>query len=99
MLDLKSSTAEIIALLLPDPEPAGVAVAVAEGRSQPMATAIVRDAQGRMSVRSIQPDADFSREAAATGCFRRGKPIIDPVSRQVMGYEMEMIPPPAASMR
>jgi hypothetical protein len=33
----------------------------------------------------------FDEQIMTTGCFRRGKPIIDPVTREVMGYEMEMM--------
>jgi hypothetical protein len=29
--------------------------------------------------------------AADTDRFRRGKPIIDPVSREVVGYELERV--------
>jgi hypothetical protein len=29
---------------------------------------------------------------AATGCFRRGKPIDDPQAREVIGYEIEEVP-------
>ncbi len=54
-------------------------------------TALVRDAEGQMSLESIEPDSAFIDQIMSTGCFRRGKPIFDPVSRQVMGYEMEMI--------
>jgi len=28
----------------------------------------------------------------STGCFRRGKPIVDPLTHEHLGYEMEMIP-------
>jgi hypothetical protein len=33
----------------------------------------------------------FAEQVVTTGCFRRGKPIIDPTTREVMGYEMEML--------
>ena len=45
-----------------------------------------------MSLQNVNPDSAFGRQAMRTGCFRRGKPIIDPVSRQMIGYEMEMVP-------
>jgi hypothetical protein len=93
-------TAELIALLLPDasndalaeqsfaeqPLSRGIEDYVARG-----ATALVRDASGRMSLELLTDSAAFKEQVMSTGCFRRGKPIIDPVSRQVMGYEMEMI--------
>lgn len=81
MLNFNAANREIIALLLPEtgPEPA---------------TALVRRADGQMSLEPVTRDAGFAREALTTGCFRRGKPILDPVSREVMGYEMEMVPAP-----
>jgi hypothetical protein len=55
------------------------------------ATALVRDHEGRMSLHPFTKDMPFADQAMTTGCFRRGKAIIDPVSREVMGYEMEML--------
>lgn len=60
------------------------------------ATALVRDAEGQISLQDVRPDKAFLEKATATGCFRRGKPIIDPVSREIMGYEMEIIAMPGA---
>lgn len=60
------------------------------------ATALVRDEHGRVSLQTITPDCSFMDQVMTTGCFRRGKPILDPVSRQVMGYEMEMVATPGA---
>ena len=51
------------------------------------ATALIRDDQGRMS---LQPTKDlahelpFAEQVMTTGCFRRGKEIIDPVTREVL---------------
>jgi hypothetical protein len=72
---------EVIAVLLSEGEP----------RSS-SATLLMRNADGQMSLRTVNPDSPFGRHAMRTGCFRRGKPIIDPVSRQMIGYEMEMVP-------
>ena len=63
------------------------------------ATALVRDDEGRISLETVSPDAAFVDQIMTTGCFRRGKPIFDPVSRQIMGYEMEMIAMPGLSPR
>jgi hypothetical protein len=60
------------------------------------ATALVRDENGRISLETITASSSFLDQVLTTGCFRRGKPIVDPVSRQVMGYEMEMIATPGA---
>jgi hypothetical protein len=59
------------------------------------ATALMRDHDGQMSLSPLTSEMKrtmpFREQAITTGCFRRGKPIIDPVTREVMGYEMEMI--------
>lgn len=55
---------------------------------------LLREADGRMRLQDVSPDSVMGRHAMSTGCFRRGKPIVDPVSREIMGYEMEMISHP-----
>jgi len=85
-------TAQVIALLLPDSIYEANAQAPRSGRN---ATALVRDAEGRMTLEEVTTDNAFMEKMVDTGCFRRGKPIVDPVSRQIMGYEMEMLGPPA----
>jgi hypothetical protein len=59
------------------------------------ATALMRDHDGRISLapltREQTREMPFEEQIMTTGCFRRGNPIIDPVTREVMGYEMEMI--------
>lgn len=74
--------AEVIAVLLSE----------GEQRSDSAATVLIRNADGRMSLEHVNPDSPFGRRAMRTGCFRRGKAIIDPVSRQMIGYEMEPVP-------
>jgi hypothetical protein len=87
-------TAQVIALLLPDSTPeAPLCHAVQVGRN---AMALMRDSTGRMTVEEVVADNDFMDKLVDTGCFRRGKPIIDPTTRQIMGYEMEMVGPYAA---
>lgn len=76
---------EVIAVLLSDAD-------AAEPRSDSAATVLVRNAEGQVSLRSVNPDSAFGRLAMRTGCFRRGKPIFDPVLRQMIGYEMERVP-------
>ena len=55
------------------------------------ATALMRDDEGRMSLAPLTREMPFAEQVMTTGCFRRGKAIVDPVTREVMGYEMEMI--------
>lgn len=88
-----SSRLEIIAVVLPDgtPEtPAALQDFVATGTML-----LVRHADGRMALEPARRAA--LDQAVATGCFGRRKPILDPLSREVMGYEMEMVGLPIAS--
>lgn len=78
--------AEIIAMLMPDGD-GGV-------RAQRMATLLIRNPDGQMSLETVNTDSALGQYAMSTGCFRRGTPIVDPVSREVFGYEMEMIDNP-----
>ncbi len=73
---------QLIALLFPDPgQPR-------EGPAQ-LVTAVMRDAQGLMEVRDMTPDKSLFGEALLTGRFNCGKPILDPLTREVIGYEIE----------
>ena len=76
---------EIIAVLLPEAD----AAARHESRA---ATMIVRRADGQFVLETIDARVALAQQAANTGCFRKGKPIIDPSSREVLGYEMEEVP-------
>ena len=82
-------TAQVIALLLPDSPPEAPHLHPLKLGHNAMA--LMRDAAGRMSIEEVVADQDFMNHLVDTGCFRRGKPIVDPQSRQVMGYEMEKI--------
>jgi hypothetical protein len=79
---------QIIALLLPDSYRD-------EKPAVEPATALLRDHEGRMSLEPVTADmageTRFMEQMMTTGCFRRGKPIVDPTTRQIMGYEMEMV--------
>ena len=79
------SKAEVIAMVMQDGE--------SNGRPR-MATLLLRNPDGQMSVQSVRADSSLSEYAISTGCFRNGTPIVDPVTRQVLGYEMEMIDGP-----
>jgi len=52
---------------------------------------LVRLADGRVTLEAIESRADFEETARITGCFRRGKAIRDPATREVIGYEMEEV--------
>ena len=53
---------------------------------------LVRLPDGRVSLEPVQSEEEFERAARTTGCFRRGKPIHDPHTHEVIGYEMEQVP-------
>lgn len=81
-MDTKQS--EVIAVLLPE---------VDAGQQQPRAaTMIVRRADGQFVLETIDARVALAQQAANTGCFRKGKPILCPSSREVLGYEMEEVP-------
>lgn len=67
-----------------------------DGRER-MATLLLRAPDGQMSLQTVSADSTLGQYAMRTDCFRQGAPIIDPVTRQVLGYEMEMMPSPLAS--
>jgi len=82
------ANSEIIALLLGEPadqcwHPRGFV----EGAQR-----LVRAPSGQVSLEAVESEKDFDETARNTGCFRRGKPIVDPETREVMGYEMEEVP-------
>jgi len=74
--------AEIIALLYPAP-------AQSADDSPSQVTAVLRDAEGAMEVRRIKPDRSLVNRAMLTGRFNSGKPIVDPTTREIIGYEIE----------
>ena len=53
---------------------------------------LVRTPDGRVSLEPVASQEEFERTARMTGCFRRGKPIHDPHTHEVIGYEMEQVP-------
>ncbi len=45
-----------------------------------------------MAVEALGLDSAFrNHRPTTTGVFRRGKPIIDSATREIMGYEMEEV--------
>ena len=83
------SQQEVIALLFPEPTPARA------GAVQSV-LALVRDEQGLMEVKSLRPDVALIKRARVTGRVNCGIPILDPITREVMGYEIDPIVLPAA---
>ncbi len=56
------------------------------------AQCLVREPDGRVSLQTVESAEAFERAARRTGCFRRGSPIRDPQTREIIGYEMEQVP-------
>jgi len=81
-------SSEVIALLFPEQVPAN-------GTAVPIVTALLRDAEGLMQLRSLVPDASLLRQARVAGRMNRGKPILDPATREVIGCEIEPLADPA----
>ena len=48
--------------------------------------------------REIESQMSFAEQSMTTGAFRRGKAIIDPLTHEVIGYEMEMLSDPEMRM-
>ena len=62
------------------------------------AQVLIRDENGCISLQTTDLDTSFGQYAIQTGAFRRGSPIIDPVTRETVGYEMEQISKPIAAL-
>jgi hypothetical protein len=52
-----------------------------------MATVMVRDTNGELSLHMLSAQSVLVRQLAIKERLRQRVPIVDPVSRQVMGYE------------
>ena len=79
--------AEVIALLFPEK-------GAATGGGLPLVTAFLRDAQGLIELRRLEPNPALLRRARVAGRMNDGKPIVDPVTREVIGYEIDPLPDP-----
>lgn len=82
-------TDEVIAVLLDDEDESIPTVTIDLAST----TCLVRGADG--SVRLLRPDSreELERTAERTGIFKRGTPILDPATGEIIGYEMEEVPP------
>lgn len=80
---------EIIAVVLPDgtPEsPSALRDFVATGTML-----LVRHADGRMALEPARQSAAWTGQSGSKRTVSKSRPIVDPVTREVMGYEMEMV--------
>ena len=69
---------QIVAVLMPENLTA---------QAEAMATVMVRNANGELSVHMLSTQTPLGRQLLADELQRKRVPIVDPVSRQVMGYE------------
>jgi hypothetical protein len=84
------SASKLLALLPTEPDMESHATTLTDLLRQG-ASALVRDSSGHIRLEALSEDVEYFSQVMRTGCFRRGSAIIDPTTRQVMGYEMEMI--------
>lgn len=59
---------------------------------------LIRERNGDISLQPAALDSSFGQFAIQTGSFRRGSPIIDPVTMETIGYEMEQIAVPMSAV-
>ena len=52
-------------------------------------TCLLRDAAGGVSIEPTTADHVQQIAAENSGVFRRGKPIVEPVTGEIIGYELE----------
>jgi hypothetical protein len=74
------SPEEVLALLFPEPAKGG--------QPAQLATAFVRDPQGGLMLQSVVPSRTLLKHALVAGRANDGTPIVDPVTREVIGYEL-----------
>lgn len=80
-LTLPALPAEVLAVILPD------ATVGSEHRPR-YATVLLRNADGRLEVRTLPTRDVLADRRMRRGCVRPGTPILDPTSHEVVGYEM-----------
>ena len=71
---------EVLALLFPEPARGGQPVQ--------MVTAFVRDPMGGLMLQSVVPNRSLLEAALVAGRANDGTPIVDPITREVIGYEL-----------
>jgi hypothetical protein len=71
---------EVLALLFPEPAKGG--------QPAKTVTAFVRDPQGGLMLQTVVPNRTLLKRALVAGRANDGTPIVDPVTREVIGYEL-----------
>ena len=75
---------EVLALLFP--EQSG-----GSGKLSGQVMAVLQDAQGGLALHTVVPDSKLLRRARVSVRYKSGTPIVDPYSREVIGYELDPI--------
>jgi hypothetical protein len=70
---------EVLALLFPEP---------AKGGQPSTVTAFVRDPMGGLMLQTVIPNRNLIKAALVAGRANDGTPIVDPVTREIIGYEL-----------
>lgn len=86
--DKMSDSEEVIALVLGDSDATGEPF---DDDDTVGAQRLVRHDDGSVTLEPIGSKEEFERTARITGCFRRGKAIVDPDTQEIIGYEMEAV--------
>ena len=86
-------TDEVIALLLDDEDDDFPGVAIDPAST----TCLVRNADGKVRLLRADSREELERTAEHTGIFKRGTPIVEPSTGEIIGYEMEEVPGRAAA--
>lgn len=80
MTDTTITAEEVLALLFP--------ARASDGNPSEMVTAMVRDPQGGLVLQSVMPSRHLISRARVAGRANDGTPIIDPHTREIIGYEL-----------
>lgn len=79
-MPVEISPEEVLVLLFPERAQAG--------SPTPTVTAFVRDPQGGLMLQTVVPNRNLLKSARVAGRVKDGTPIVDPVTREVIGYEL-----------
>lgn len=71
---------EVLALLFPERATAG--------NPTPTVQAFVRDPQGGLMLQTVVPNRNLLKCVLVAGRVKDGTPIVDPVTREIIGYEL-----------
>ena len=74
------SPEEVLALLFPEPAKGG--------QPAQTVTAFVRDPMGGLMLQTVVPNRSLLKSALVAGRANDGTPIVDPVTREIIGYEL-----------